>query len=64
MLKIVKSLCKLGGFQGRTIPNSHLSSLHIFISTPAQDNDYWASAPTGKTKTFTISHIDKQTGKS
>jgi len=32
------------------------------ISSPAQDNDYWANAPTGKTKIFTISFIDNQNG--
>ena len=62
MLKIVKSLCKSADFQWRTMLNSLLSSLLIFISTPAQDNDYWANAPTGKTKIYTISFIDEQNG--
>jgi hypothetical protein len=62
MLKIVKSLGKLCDFQGRSIPNSLLLSLLIFISTPAQDNDYWASAPTGKIKLFTISFTNEQNG--
>ncbi len=35
----------------------------ILSSAPAQDNDYWSNAPTGKTKIFTISFADEQNGR-
>lgn len=62
MLKIVKSFHKEGGSWKRTVLIALMPSLIILISTPAQDNDYWTNAPTGKTKIFTISFIDKQNG--
>ena len=34
----------------------------ILNSAPAQDNEYWSNAPSGKTKIFTISFADEQNG--
>jgi len=38
-------------------------ALIILSSTLAQDNDYWANAPSGKTKIFAISFADEQNGR-
>ncbi len=38
-------------------------ALIILSSTLAQDNDYWANAPSGKTKIFAISFTDEQNGR-
>jgi hypothetical protein len=38
-------------------------ALLILSSAPAQDNDYWSNAPTGKTKVFAISFADEQNGR-
>ncbi len=62
MLKIAKSPFKMGGLGGRTVLSSLFFSLCILISTPAQDNDYWANALSGKTKIFTISFMDDFNG--
>jgi hypothetical protein len=37
-------------------------SFFSLISTPAQNDDYWSSAPTGKTKIFSVSFVDNQNG--
>jgi len=62
MNKMAKSPFKMGELKGKSISASLILSLFIMISSPAQDNDYWANAPTGKTKIFTISFIDNQNG--
>jgi len=55
-------LQKMGSWRGRTILLSIILTLFILIATPAQDNNYWSNAPTGKTKVFTISFADEQNG--
>lgn len=63
MLEMAKSpLKKMGGWKGRTLFISLMLTLFILISTPAQDNNYWANAPAGKTKIFTISFMDDRNG--
>jgi len=49
MKEMAKSPFKMGEVKGKSIPASLILSLIIMISTPAQDNDYWANAPKGNT---------------
>jgi hypothetical protein len=62
MLKSIESPFKPGGFRGRGILISILSALILSIDIPAQDQDYWADAPLGTTKIFSVSFIDKTNG--
>jgi hypothetical protein len=62
MLNSVKSLHKEGSMGRRTVLISLMSALIILVSTPAQDYDYWANAPAGKIKIFSISFVDDQNG--
>jgi hypothetical protein len=62
MKEMAKSLFKVGEVKRKSIPASLILSLIIMISTPAQDYDYWANAPVGKTKIFSISFINDQNG--
>jgi hypothetical protein len=55
-------MAKVVGYRWRIAPTSLLFTLIILISAAAQDNDYWASAPAGKTKIFTISFTNEQNG--
>jgi len=63
MLKNYKPpLQKMGGLKWRNTLFSLILTIVNLLPTTAQDNDYWANAPTGKTKIFSISFIDSENG--
>jgi hypothetical protein len=53
-------LASVGWGKSRSMSFSSLLVLIAVISVLAQEKDYWANAPAGKTKIFTISFINKQ----
>lgn len=50
-------------YSGRSFHFLFILALLILSSAPAQDNDYWTNASTGKTKIFAISFTNEQNGR-